>query len=208
MVKNKIDNFLPIPTTFSTSRSGKHQKISSMALFKFKKRLNSYIYWYRNTISFLYLLIFNTCNLLFSCPVVSNSLWAHGPQPAGPLCSSPSPKVCPSSCPLHQWCHPAISSSDALFSFCLQSFPVSGIFPMSQLFSSDDQNARVSASKSVLPMSIQGWFPLRLTGLISLLSKGLSEVFSSTTVWRHQFFRVLPSLQSSSHNHTWPLGRP
>ena len=82
--------------------------------------------------------------------------------------------VCPNSCPLHWWCHPAISSSDALFSFCPQSFPVSGIFPVSWLFASDDQNTGASASASVLPMRIQGWSPLEWTGWISLLSKGLS----------------------------------
>ena len=91
---------------------------------------------------------------------------------------------------------------------CPQSFPVSGTFPMSWLFASDGPNTGASASASVLPMSIQGWFPLRLTGLISLLSKGLSGVFSSTTVQRYQFFGAQPSLQSSSHNDTWPLGRP
>ena len=146
--------------------------------------------------------------LLFSCPAVSDSLWPHGLQHARPLCPSPFPEVCPSSCPLHWWCHPAISSSDTLFSFCPQSFPASGNFPMSQLFAQDDQNTGASASASVLPIKIQGWFPLRLTGLISLLSTGLSGVFSSTTVWRHQFSDALPSLWSSSHNHTWPLGRP
>ena len=107
----------------------------------------------------------------------------------------------PSAWPLHRWCHPAILSSDALFSFCPHSFQASGAFQVSQLFTSDDQNTGASASASVFPMSIQGWFPLRLTGLISLLSKGLSRVFSSTTVWRHQFFGILPSLWSSSHNH-------
>ena len=111
--------------------------------------------------SFVYQLIFNTCNMLFSCPVVSNSLRAHGLQHTRPPCPSPPPKVCPSSCSLHRWCHPAISSSDALFSFCPKSFPASWIFPVSQLFSSDDQNTGVSASASFLPMSIQGWFPLR-----------------------------------------------
>ena len=143
--------------------------------------------------------------LLFSGPVVSYSLRLHGLQCARPLCPSPSPGVCPSSCPLHWWCHQAISSSDGLFSFCPQSFPASGIFPMSQLFTSGDQNT--GASASILPIKIQGWFPLRLTGLISLLFKRLSGVFSSTTVWRHQFFGVLLSLQSSFHYHTWPLGR-
>ena len=130
--------------------------------------------------------------LLFSYPVMSNSLQPHGLQHARPSCPSPSPKVCPSSCPWHRWCHPAISFSDALFSSYPQSFPASGTFKMSQLFSLGDQNT--SPSASVLPMNIQGWFPLRLTGLISLQSKRLSGVFSSTTVWRHQFFVVLPSL--------------
>ena len=145
--------------------------------------------------------------VLFSHPVESSSLWPHGLQHARPLCSSPSPEVCPSSCPLHWWCHPTISSSDVHFSFCPQSFPASQTFPMSQLFTSNYQNTRVSTSASVLPTSIQGQFPLRLTGL-TLLSKDLSEVFSSTIVRRHQFFSTLPSLRSSSHNSTWPLGRP
>ena len=97
-------------------------------------------------------------------------------------------KVCPSSCPLHWWCHPVISSSDALFSFCPQSFLSSGSFPMSWLFTSGGQNTEASDSASVFPMSIQGWFPIRLTGFISLQSKGLSGVFSDTTVRRNQFF--------------------
>ena len=119
--------------------------------------------------------------LFFSHSVVSNSLRPHGLQHTRPPCPSPLPDICPSSCPLHRWCHPAISSPDALFSFCLQSFPAWGTFPMSQLFTSYDQNTGVSASASVLPRNVQGWFSLRLTGLISLLSKGLSGVFSSTT---------------------------
>ena len=143
--------------------------------------------------------------LLLSCPVVSDSLWPHGLQPARPFCPSPLPEVCPSSHPLHWGCHPAISSSDTLFSFCPQSFQASETFPVSQLFTSDDQNIGVSASASVLPMSIQGWFPLRLTSLVSLLSKGLSGVFSRTTVQRHLFFGALPSLLSSCHIHRWPL---
>ena len=104
--------------------------------------------------------------------------------------------------------HPAISSSDTLFSICPQSFPASETSPMSWLFASGDQYTEASASASVPPMSIQGWFPLRLTGLISLLSEGLSGVFSNTTIWRHQFCGALPSLRFSSHNHVWPLGRP
>ena len=107
----------------------------------------------------------------------------HGLQHARLHCPSPSPRVCPSSHPLNQWCHPTISSSSAtLFSFGLQSFPASGSFPMSQFFASGSQTIGVSASASVLPMSIQGWVPLRLTGLISLLSKGLPRIFSSTTI--------------------------
>ena len=134
----------------------------------------------------------NMQELLFSCPVISNSLQSQGLQHTRPPCPPSSPRVCPSSCSLHWWCYPAISSSDTLFSFCLQSFPASGTFPMSQLFASGDQNTGVSASASVLPMSIQGWFPLRLTGLISLQSKGHLGVFSSTTVRSHQFFGTLP----------------
>ena len=143
----------------------------------------------------------------FSCSVMSNSLLPRGLQHTRPPCPSPFPKVCSSSCPLHLWHHPAFSSSDALFFFCPQSFPASGTFPVSHLFASGDQNTGASASPSVLPTGIQGWFPLRLTGLI-LLSKGLSGVICSTIVWRHQFFGALPSLWSSSHNYMWPLGRP
>ena len=112
-------------------------------------------------------------------------------QNARPPCSSQSPEVCPSSCPLYWWCHPATSSSDALLFFCLQFFPASGTFSMSWMFTSDAQDTGASASVSVLTMSIQCWFPLRLTGLIYLLSNGLSGIFSSTTVWRHQFFAAL-----------------
>ena len=140
-----------------------------------------------------------------------NPVWlfvTHGLQHARPPCPSPSPKVCPSLCLLHQSCHPAISSSDDLLPFCPQSFSASGTSPMNQLFASNDSNTGASASTSVLPM-IQGWFPLRLAGLISLLSKRLSEVFSSLwiTVQRHQFFDALP-FHSRCHNHMWPLWRP
>ena len=139
----------------------------------------------------------HSCVLLFATPWTAAYLAS---------CPSPSPDVCPSSCPLHWWCHLAISSSDALCFFCPQSFPASGTFPMSQLFASGDQNT--GASASVLPMSIQGWFLLRSTCLTSSQSKGLSGVFCSTTVQRHQYFGALPFLQSSSHNHMWPLGKP
>ena len=144
--------------------------------------------------------------LLFSLPGMSDSLQPHRLQHARPLCPLPFPEVCPSSFPLHRWCHPAISFSDALFSFCSQYFPGSGTLLMNQLFASDDQNIGVSTPASVLPM--KGWFLLRLTGLVSLLSEGLSGVSSSTIVPKHQFFSTQPSLQSSSHNRMWPLGRP
>ena len=145
--------------------------------------------------------------LLFSCPIVSDSLQPHGLQHTRPLCPSPSLGVCPSSRSLHWWWRPAILPSDTLF-FCPQSFPASGTFSVNQLFASNDQNTETSASASVLPMSVQCWSPLRLTDLISLLSRGLSGVFSSITVQRHQFFGILPSLWSNSYNHMWPLGRP
>ena len=115
----------------------------------------------------------------FSRSVMSDSLPPHEPQDTRPPCPSPSPGVDSNSCPSHQWCHPTISSSVAPYS-CLQSFPASGSFPMSQFFTSGGQSVGTSASASVLPMNIQGWFPLGWTSLISLLFKGLSRVFSST----------------------------
>ena len=124
---------------------------------------------------------------LFHHPVMSDSL-RTGLQHTWTPCPSPSPRICPNSCSLRRCCHPVISSSDALSSFGPQFFPASGTFPMSHLFTSDDKNTGASASASVLPVNIQVWFPLKWTGLICLLSKGLSVVFSSTTVWRHQFF--------------------
>ena len=123
-------------------------------------------------------------------------------------CPSPSPGVCSSSCPLSRWCHPTISASVAPFSFCLQFFPASGSFLMSQLFISGSQNIGTSASASVLPMNIQGWFPLGLTSLISLLSNRLSRVFSNTTVWKHQLFGTQPSSWSNSQIPTWLLEKP
>ena len=119
---------------------------------------------------------------------MSNSLQHHGLQHARLSCPSLSPGVFSNSCPLNPWCHPTISSSVTPFSSCPQSFPASGSFPMSQPLASNGENIGASTSTSVLPMDIQGWVPLRLTGLISLKSKGLSRVFSSITVWRHQCF--------------------
>ena len=126
--------------------------------------------------------------------VMSDSLQLHELQHARPPCPSPTPGVHSDSRPSSQWCHPAISSSVIPFSSCLQSFPASGSFQISQLFTSGGQSIGVSASASVLPMNIQDWFPLGLAGLISLQSKGLSRVFSNTTVQKHQFFGAQLSL--------------
>jgi len=134
------------------------------------------------------------CSLVqFSHSVVSESLWPHGLQHARLPCSLPTPGACSNSCPLSRWCYPTISSSIDPFS-CLQSFPASGSFPIRQFFASGSQSTGVSASASVLPMNIQDWFPLGLTGLISLPSKGLLRVFSNTTVQKHQFFSAQLSL--------------
>ena len=127
----------------------------------------------------------------FSCSVVSHSLWPHGLQHARPPCPSPTPRVHSNSCPLSRWCHPTISSSVVPFSSCLQPFPVSGSFQMNQFFPSGVQSIRVSALASVLPMNTQNWSPLGWTGWISLLSKGMSRVFSNTTVQKHQFFGTI-----------------
>ena len=140
--------------------------------------------------------------VLFSHSVVSDTLRPHGLQHARLPWPSPSPGACSNSCPLSQWCHPTISSSVIPFSFCLQSFPASGSFLISQLFTGDQS---IVTSASVLPMNIQDWFPLGLTGWISLQSKGLSRVFSSTTVQKHRFFSTLPSLGSRCHS--WLLER-
>ena len=144
----------------------------------------------------------------FSCSVVSDSLRPHGLQHARPPCPSPAPGVYSNSCPLSQWCHPTVSSSVVPCSSRLQSFPASGSFQMSQLIASGGQSIGVSASTSVLPMNTQDWSHLGWTGWISLQSKGLSRVFSNTTVQRHQFFAAQLSLESNSHIHTWPLEKP
>ena len=130
----------------------------------------------------------------FSHSVMSDSLWPRGLQQAMSPCTSPTPGVYSNSCPLSWWSRPTISSSLVPFSSCLQSFPASGPFPMGQFFASGGQSVEVSASTSALPMNIQDWFPLRWTGWISLQSKGLSRVFSNTTVQKHQFFSSQLSL--------------
>ena len=144
----------------------------------------------------------------FSHSVVYDSLRPHEPQHARPPCPSPTPGVYSNSCPSSQWCHPTISSSACSFSSCPQSLPASGSFQMSQLFTWGGRSSRVSASASVLPMDTQDWSPLGWTGWISLQSKGLSRVFSNTTVQKHQVFSTQLSSQSNSHMHTWPLEKP
>ena len=136
--------------------------------------------------------IFNSVQ--FSHSVVSDSLWPHESQHSRPPCPSPTPGVHSNSCALSRWCHPTISSSVTPFSFCLQSFPASGFFQMSQFFTSGSQSTGVSALASVLPKNTQDWSPLGWTGWISLQSKGLSRVFSNTTVQKHQFFGAQLSL--------------
>ena len=127
---------------------------------------------------------------------MSDSFQPHGLQHTRLLCPSLCPRVCSNSCPLNQ------------FSSCPQSFPASGSFPMSQLFASGGQSSGASTSASVLPKNIQSWLPWGLTGLISLQPKGLSRVFSSTTIWKHQFFGAQPSFLSNFHIHTWLLEKP
>ena len=136
----------------------------------------------------------NTSSVQFSHSVVSDSLQPHESQHASPPCPSSTPRAYPNSCPLSWWCHPTISSSVVPFSSCPQSFLASGSFQRSQLFTSGGQSIGVSASTSVLPMNIQDWFPLGCSGWISLQSKGLSRVFSNTTVQKHQFFSAQLSL--------------
>ena len=147
-----------------------------------------------------------------SCSVMSDSLRPHESQHARPPCPSPTPGVHSDSCPSSQWCHPAISSSVIPFSSCSQSFPASESILMSQLFAGDGQNWSFSLSWnsfSIIPSKeSQGWSPSEWPGWISLQSKGLSRVFSNTTVQKHQFFGTQPSSQSNSHIHTWPQEKP
>ena len=144
----------------------------------------------------------------FSRSVVSNSLRPHESQQTRPPCSSPTPGVHSDSHPSSQWCHPAISSSVVPFYSCPQSLPALESFPMSQLFAWGGQSIGVSALASVLPMNAQDWSPLEWTSWISLQSKGLSRVFSNTTVQKHKFFDAQLSSQSNSHIHRWLLEKP
>ena len=144
----------------------------------------------------------------FSWSVVSDSLWPSESKHTRPPCPSPTPGFYQNSCTSSQWCHPTISCSVIPFSSHLQSFPGSDSFQMSQFFASGGQTTGVSASTSVLPMNTQDWFPLGWTGWISLQSRGLSRVFSNTTVQKHQFFCTQLSLWSNSHIHTRLLEKP
>ena len=146
--------------------------------------------------------LFKIRSVQFSCSVMSNSLRPHELQHARPPCPSPTADVYPGLCPLSWWCHPATSSSVVPFSSCSQSLPASESFPMSQLFTWGRQSIGVSASASVLPMNTQDWSPLEWTGWIFLQSKGLSRVFSNTTLQNHQFFGAQLSSQSDSHIHS------
>ena len=147
----------------------------------------------------------NSFLLLFNHPVMSYSLQSHGPQHSRLPCPSLTPRACLNSCPLSRWCHPPISSPVAPFSSHLQSFLISGSFPVSQFFTSGGQSIAASASASVLPMNIQDGFPLGWTGWISLQPKWLSRVFSNTTIQKHHCFGAQFSLYSNSHIHTWLL---
>ena len=172
----------------------------------FKDLLNM-LFWIDYLVSSnIWILISTMCCWLVirPCPTLCNP---KGLQHNRLPCPSLSPRVCSNSYPLNLWCYPTIPSSVTPFSYP-QSFPASGTFPMSWFFASGGQGIGASASASVLPMNIQGWFPLGLTGFIPLLSKGLSKVFPSTTVWKHQFFGAQPSLWSNSHIHTWLLIKP
>ena len=151
--------------------------------------------------------IYTFSSVQFSHSVVYDSLRPHESQHTRPPCPSPTPGVHPNSCPLSWWCHPTISSSVIPFSYCCKSFPPSGSFPMSQLFTWGGHSIGVSDSTSVLPMNTQDWSPLGWTGWISLQAKGLSRVFSNTTVQKHQFLGAQLSSQSNSHNPYMTTGK-
>ena len=163
-----------------------------------QKKICNKVIWCVNHIS----------SVQFSHSVLSNPLWRHESQHTRPPCPPPTPGVHSDSHSLSQWCHPAMSSSVVPFSSCPQSLPASESFPMSQLFTWGGQSTGVAALASFLPKKSQGWSPSEWTGWMSLQSKGLSGVFSKTTVQKHQFFGAQPSSQSNSHIHTWPQEKP
>ena len=199
---NDIEHIFMCLLTIFISSLGKKDPLSIFKLYFFILRCMNSLYIFdtnpRSDVSF--------CSVQFNCSIVSDSLWPHGLQHVRLPCPLPTPGACSNSYPSSWWCHPTISSSVILFSSSLQPFPASGSFPMSQFIASGGQS--IGASASVLPINIQCWFPLGLTGLISLQSKGLSRVFSNTTVQKHQFFSTQLSLWSNSHIHTWLLEKP
>ena len=190
LLSHKKEHIMPLAATWMDVEIVKHSEVSQ----KEEK----------------YHILAHVCGmvLLSSCSVMSDSLQPDRLQHARLPCPSLSPRACSNSCSSSRWCHTSISSSVAPFSSCLQSFPASGSFLMSHLFASGDQSIGVSASASVLPVNTQDWSPLGWTGWISLQSKGLSRVFSNTTVQKHQFFSAQPSLWANSHMHTWLLEKP
>ena len=165
-----------------------------------------YAFIFSVTISAFLRFLKNSLEYQFSSSVLSDSLWPHALQHSRLPCPLPIPGAPSNSCPSSWWCHPNLSSSVVPFSSHLQSFPTSESFLMSPFFASRGQS--IGASASVLPMNIQDWFPSELTGLITLQSKGLSRVFSNSTVQKHQFFGAQLSLQYNSHIHTWLLEKP
>ena len=169
--------------------------------------IHTFIYTYIHTHTHIYYTYIHI-SVQFSHSVVSDSLPPHGIQHARLPCPLSNPRACSNSHPSSWWCHPTISFSVTPFSSCLQSFPASGSFQMSQLFSLGGQSTGVLASTSVLPMNTQDWSPSKWTGWISLQSKGFSRVFFNTTVQKQQFFSTQLSSQSNSHIHTWPLEKP
>ena len=195
-----------------TLYSGLHPKIDWVKndLSSVKKAMTNSLY-----LSYLFALscyigfeVHQFCSVQFSHSVISNFLWPHESQHARPPSSSPTPRVYSNSCPSSRWYHSAISSAVIPFSSCPQSLPESGSFPMSQLVPSGGQSIGVSASASILPMNTQDWSLLGWTGWISWQSKGLSRVFSITTVQKYPFLGAQLSPQSNSHIHTWPLEKP
>ena len=189
------ETFFPRKSTYLTSSSSNLYSSVISSIKKWQSEHNS-------------LPCFTFPSVQFSRSVVSDSLWPHELQHARPPCRSPTPRVHSNSCPSSRWCHPAISSSVVPFSSCPQSLPASDSLPMSQLFPWGGQSTGASALASFFPKNTQGWSPSEWTGWISLQSKGLSRVFSKTTVQKHQFFSAQLSSQSNSHIPTWPLEKP
>ena len=190
-----VVNFQWLPTTLLLFK----------ALISFTRLFEPPLYFiFISSSTALYIHYHSFSSVQFRSSVMFDSLWPHESQHARPPCPLQTPGVYSNSCPSSWWCHPAISSSVVPFSSCSQSLPASGSFPMSQLFAWGGQSIGVSALASVLPMNTQDWSLLGWTGWISLQSKGLSRVFSNTTVQKHQFFCAQLSSQSNSYIHTWP----